>query len=106
MGLTFITATGTDIGKTYITCLLIKTAAKMGISVRGVKPVISGFDENKIKLSKILEIFFKTHNPTELNKQGNDIGTQYRSAIFYTNEKQKIIARAIISLIYQGFIKN
>lgn len=51
MGLTFITATGTDIGKTYITCLLIKTAAKMGISVKGVKPVISGFDENKINES-------------------------------------------------------
>ena len=46
------------------------------------------FDENKIKLSKILEIFFKTHNPTELNKQGNDIGTQYRSEIFITNNEQ------------------
>ena len=46
------------------------------------------FDENKITLSKILEVFFKTHNPTELNKQGNDIGTQYRSEIFITDKKQ------------------
>ncbi len=51
MALTFIAATGTDIGKTYITCLLIKTASKMGKTVRGVKPVISGFDENKINES-------------------------------------------------------
>ena len=51
MALTFIAATGTDIGKTYITCLLIKNASKMGKTVRGGKPVISGFDENKIKES-------------------------------------------------------
>ena len=46
------------------------------------------FDTNKISLSKILEVFFKTHNPTELNKQGRDIGTQYRSEIFITNKAQ------------------
>ena len=46
------------------------------------------FDKTKISLSKILEIFFKTHNPTELNKQGNDIGTQYRSEIFITSQEQ------------------
>ena len=51
MALTFIAATGTDIGKTYITCLLIKTAAKMGKTVRGIKPVISGFDEDQIGAS-------------------------------------------------------
>ena len=51
MALTFIAATGTDIGKTYITCLLIKNASKMGKTVRGVKPVISGFDESKINES-------------------------------------------------------
>ena len=51
MGITFIAATGTDIGKTYITCLLIKNASKMGKIVRGVKPVISGFDDNKINES-------------------------------------------------------
>src|ERR1035437_3465438 len=47
------------------------------------------FDPNIIPYEKILEVFWHTHNPTTLNKQGNDIGTQYRSAIFYHTEKQK-----------------
>lgn len=50
------------------------------------------FDSNVISLKEILEVFFKLHDPTTLNKQGADIGTQYRSAIFYTNNEQiKII---------------
>lgn len=47
------------------------------------------FNNTAVSLAEILEIFWKTHDPTTLNKQGNDIGTQYRSAIFYENEKQK-----------------
>jgi peptide-methionine (S)-S-oxide reductase len=50
------------------------------------------FDSKIIPYSKILDVFWHTHNPTTLNQQGNDIGTQYRSAIFYHNEKQKEIA--------------
>jgi peptide-methionine (S)-S-oxide reductase len=50
------------------------------------------FDPNKINLEKILEVFWKVHDPTTLNQQGNDIGTQYRSVIYYTNKKQKEIA--------------
>ena len=50
------------------------------------------FDPNIISFEKILDIFWHTHDPTTLNRQGNDIGTQYRSAIFYHNEKQKEIA--------------
>ena len=50
------------------------------------------FDPKKIPFAKILDIFWHTHNPTTLNRQGNDIGTQYRSAIFYHNKKQKEIA--------------
>jgi len=46
------------------------------------------YDDNEISLEKILEIFFKTHDPTTLNRQGNDVGTQYRSAIFYENENE------------------
>ena len=50
------------------------------------------FDPSVIDFDKILNIFWHTHNPTTLNRQGNDIGTQYRSAIFYHNEKQREIA--------------
>ncbi len=50
------------------------------------------YDPSKISYLKLLEIFWKTHNPTTLNRQGNDSGTQYRSAIFYHNEKQMKIA--------------
>lgn len=47
------------------------------------------FDSDIIPFEKILEVFWHTHDPTTLNQQGNDIGTQYRSAIFYHDEKQK-----------------
>ncbi len=52
------------------------------------------FDPNVISFEKILEVFWKTHDPTTLNRQGNDVGTQYRSAIFYHSEKQKEIAES------------
>ncbi|WP_186648091.1 peptide-methionine (S)-S-oxide reductase MsrA [Fluviispira vulneris] len=50
------------------------------------------FDPNVVKYSDLLDVFWKCHNPTTLNRQGPDIGTQYRSAIFYHSEEQKIIA--------------
>lgn len=50
------------------------------------------YDNNVVSLDHLLEVFWKTHDPTTLNKQGNDIGTQYRSAIFCVNEVQKNIA--------------
>lgn len=50
------------------------------------------FDPTVISFEDILMIFWHTHDPTTLNRQGNDAGTQYRSAIFYHNEKQKEIA--------------
>lgn len=50
------------------------------------------FDPKVISFEKILDIFWHTHDPTTLNRQGNDVGTQYRSAIFYHDEKQKKIA--------------
>lgn len=50
------------------------------------------FDPTKISYEQILEFFFKMHDPTTLNRQGNDVGTSYRSAIFYHDERQKQIA--------------
>jgi methionine-S-sulfoxide reductase len=53
------------------------------------------YDANTISLADILHVFFKVHDPTTLNRQGNDEGTQYRSAIFYRNEEQKKDAEEI-----------
>jgi len=57
------------------------------------------FDENKISFKNILEIFFATHDPTTLNRQGNDVGSQYRSAVFYTSEEQKREAISFIEML-------
>lgn len=54
------------------------------------------FDSNIISYQEILDVFFSTHDPTTLNRQGYDVGTQYRSAIFYNSEAQKEIAEAFI----------
>tara|TARA_B100001123_G_scaffold435627_1_gene564514 strand:+ start:505 stop:963 length:459 start_codon:yes stop_codon:yes gene_type:complete len=65
------------------------------------------FDSSKISFEEILDYFFKIHDPTTLNRQGFDIGTQYRSEIFYLNENQKKIAEKILekyNLKYKGKI--
>jgi peptide-methionine (S)-S-oxide reductase len=54
------------------------------------------FDESIISADNILDIFFTIHDPRQLNRQGNDIGTQYRSAMFYENESQKARFEAAI----------
>lgn len=65
------------------------------------------FDPKIVSFKKILDIFWLTHDPTTLNRQGNDVGTQYRSAIFYHDEKQKEIAeKSKDSLEKTGFYKD
>ena len=55
------------------------------------------YNESLISYQQLLVIFFENHNPTELNRQGVDVGTQYRSAVFYHNEEQQILAQEIIA---------
>ena len=55
------------------------------------------FDPQKLSYRKLLEFFFQIHDPTTKNRQGNDTGTSYRSAIFYTTEEQKRIAQETIT---------
>ena len=57
------------------------------------------FDNNIISFSKILEIFFYVHDPTSLNRQGNDVGTQYRSVIFFSSQNQLKVIESEISKI-------
>ena len=64
------------------------------------------FDPKVISLKVILEVFFAVHDPTMLNQQGNDVGTQYRSAIFYRNTEQKTVAKQVIKEIEAAKIWN
>ncbi|MES2576634.1 MAG: peptide-methionine (S)-S-oxide reductase MsrA [Bacteroidota bacterium] len=57
------------------------------------------FDPSQISFGELLEIFFATHDPTTLNRQGNDVGTQYRSEIFYHNPTQKQVSEDYIALM-------
>ena len=57
------------------------------------------YDEQQISYAELLEVFVATHDPTSLNQQGGDRGTQYRSAVFYINESQKQLAITLLSTI-------
>lgn len=55
------------------------------------------FDSELIQLRDLLEVFFTMHDPTTLNRQGNDVGTQYRSVLYYRNQAQQMIAQQVVA---------
>ena len=57
------------------------------------------YDPSETSFKKILDYFFRIHNPTTIDRQGNDIGSSYRSAIFFQNEEEKAIAQEMITLV-------
>lgn len=59
------------------------------------------FDDSRISFETLLDIFFATHDPTTLNRQGNDVGSQYRSVIYYQNAQQQHTAQAKIEQLKQ-----
>lgn len=61
------------------------------------------YDPDEISFREILEIFFVIHNPTTLNRQGADVGTQYRSAIFYHDEQQRETAQEVIAEVAEAW---
>ena len=79
---------GTNVNPTYQQVCSDRTGHAEAVRVT--------FDPTKISYREILEIFFSVHDPTILNRQGADTGTQYRSAIFYHSEQQKAIAEQLI----------
>jgi peptide-methionine (S)-S-oxide reductase len=64
------------------------------------------YDKTVTNLDEIFRVFFTVHDPTTLNRQGADVGTQYRSAIFYKNEEQKAAAQSIINDLKKNKIYN
>ena len=64
------------------------------------------YDPDEVSYEELLEIFWQTHDPTTLNRQGNDVGTQYRSVVFYHNEKQKELAEKYKAELDEADIYN
>jgi len=60
------------------------------------------YDPSRVSVRQLLGIFFATHDPTTLNRQGNDVGTQYRSAIYFTQPEQERVARELITELEQA----
>lgn len=78
------------------------TYAQICTGVTGHAEVIAiDFDPDVLPFVDLLQIFFATHDPTTLNRQGNDIGTQYRSVIFYLDEPQRVQAEQVIAALKQ-----
>ena len=89
---------GTTINPTYQQVCTGKTDHAEAVQV--------SFNPSKFTYREILEIFFSVHDPTTLNRQGADMGTQYRSAIFYHNEQQKAVAEELIGELNKVHLWN
>lgn len=61
--------------------------------------ILIEYDESQISFTQLLEVFFAIHDPTTLNRQGNDVGTQYRSVIYYLNDGQQLQAQQCIDAL-------
>lgn len=59
--------------------------------------ILVEYDPASISFEQLLEVFFSSHDPTTLNRQGNDVGTQYRSGIYYTSEDQRLVAESFMA---------
>ena len=64
-----------------------------------VEVIRISFDADEISFPELLDVFFAIHDPTTLNRQGNDVGTQYRSVIFYTSDEQRLQAEQAIAAL-------
>ena len=63
------------------------------------------YDPDQIAFPELLQVYFGSHDPTQANGQGNDIGPQYRSVVFYTTERQREMTEHYIKMIQGGFVK-
>ena len=81
----------------------LKTNSKI---INHTEAVKVKFDNSKITANKLIKSFWEIHDPTQLNRQGNDIGNNYRSAIFYTNENQKKLANSTKDIYQELLSKN
>ena len=89
---------GTTVNPTYEDVCTGKTGHAEAVQVT--------FNPSKLSYQEILEIFFSVHDPTTLDRQGTDVGTQYRSAIFYHNEQQKRVAEELTGELSKANLWN
>jgi peptide-methionine (S)-S-oxide reductase len=64
------------------------------------------FDPDEVSFEELLDVFFTIHDPTQLNRQGNDVGTQYRSAIFFNTPEQERVARDVVARFARDKVFN
>ena len=98
-------AGGQDVSAWKITCLEAGTVTDWlnGLDAEALQVI---YDPEKVTYRQLLEFFYKMHDPTTLNRQGPDTGTQYRSAIFFHNEEQERIAKDIAEKVEKEWWKK